>query len=82
MGAMPQQVPAMSQIALQVAPLHTIYTFEAAGISLRVTFFIPALPEDLDALSQPVTYLSWTIQSADNRQHSATILVDVDPGWP
>src|ERR1039458_7652816 len=63
MGADPGDVPAITQVSLKVAALHTVYAFEAAGIHLTVTFFTPSLPQDLDALSRPVTYLSWTVSS-------------------
>jgi hypothetical protein len=79
MGADPRQVPAMPQTGMQVTPLHTMYSFEAAGVSLAVTFFTPSLPQDLEALSRPVTYLSWSMRSTDGRPHAATILLDVDP---
>jgi hypothetical protein len=80
MGTRPRQVPVMPQLSLQVTPLHTIYTFAAAGVSLTVTFFTPALPQDLDALSRPVTYVSWCIRSTDGHPHSVTVLLDVSPG--
>jgi len=79
MGASPRQVPAMRQVAMQVSPLHTTYAFESAGISLIVEFFTPALPQDLEVLARPVTYLSWAVRSTDGRPHSVSILLDVDP---
>ncbi len=69
----------MSQVSMQVTPLHTRYTFEAAGIRLTLTFFTPSLPQDLDALSRPVTYLTWTLTSTDGRSHSAVLFLDVSP---
>src|ERR1700745_3273229 len=56
-------VPAMQQASLSVTPTHTVYTFEQAGVRLMLTFFTPALPEDLDALSLPVTYVAWEATS-------------------
>src|SRR5271155_2912150 len=50
MGATPRQVAAMPQSASEVTALHTNYQFEAAGISLAVSFFTPAFPQDLDVL--------------------------------
>jgi hypothetical protein len=79
MGAHPREVPAMQQVAVQVTALHTVYSFQAAGVSLTLTFFTPDLPQDLDALSRPVTYLSWAIRSIDGSPHSATVLLDVSP---
>jgi hypothetical protein len=72
-------VEAMEQSALQITPLHTRYTFSAGGIELRVSFFTPLFPTDLDVMSRPVTYLSWSIRSTDGKQHQADLMVDVDP---
>jgi len=72
-------VDAMEQNAVQITPLHTRYTFNAAGIELKVSFFTPLFPRDLDVMSRPVTYLSWSIRSTDGKQHQADLMVDVDP---
>jgi glutaminase A-like protein/uncharacterized protein DUF5127/uncharacterized protein DUF4964 len=79
MGADPRQVPAMQQTSLEVTPLHTLYTFETAGVRLQVTFFTAAFPNDLDALSRPVDYLTWSITSTDSRPHAVDLLLDVSP---
>ncbi len=77
MGAMPRGVPAMDQTALQVTPTHTIYTFQADGVTLIVTFFTPAFPKDLDVLSRPVTYM--TFSATGQGDHDLSVLIDVDP---
>jgi hypothetical protein len=59
MGASPTNVPALEQKSLTVLPTRTIYTFEGAGVELKLTFMTPALPDDLDVLSRPVTYVTW-----------------------
>ena len=69
----------MQQVSLRVTPLHTIYVFEAAGVQLEVRFFTAALPQDLEALSRPVDYLTWKISSSDGRPHSVSVLLDVSP---
>jgi hypothetical protein len=79
MGADPRQVPAMPQVSLRVTPLHTIYTFQTAGVQLEVRFFTAALPQDLEALSRPVDYLTWNISSTDGRSHAVSLLLDVNP---
>ena len=79
MGSHPQDVPAMQQTSLAVAPTHTAYTFEAAGVRLGVTFFTPAFTHDLDLLSRPVTYLSWEVASTDGKPHKVSLYLDVDP---
>ncbi len=80
MGARPRRgVPAMQQISLAVAPTHTSYTFEQAGVRLVFAFFTPAFPQDLDLLSRPVTYLTWTVTALDSKKHDVSIYLDADP---
>lgn len=52
MGVLPKQyfalpdIPEMTQIDLEVTPLHTRYTFLQDGIQLHVTFSKPLFPDD------------------------------------
>lgn len=80
MGASPKTVPALKQISLRITPLHTEYGFEGNGVRVMATFFTPSLPADLEVLSRPVTYLTWTVNSTDGKPHSVSILLDVSPG--
>ena len=75
---LPESVP-MQQTSVEVTPLHSRYRFTSAGIELRVTFFTPLFPQDLDVLSRPVTYLSWSAASTDGKPHQVDLLLDVDP---
>lgn len=84
MGAMPRYfgmpaVEAMEQTSVELTPLHTRYRFRAAGLELAVTFFSPLLPKDMDVMSRPVTYVSWSVRSVDEKEHQADLLLDVDP---
>ena len=54
-GTTPASVPALAQTSLAVLPTRTIYQFAGGGIALSLTFTTPALPEDVDVLSRPVT---------------------------
>ncbi len=76
MGRDPQQVPAMPQTRLQVLPTRTIYEFEVEGLHLTFTFLTPALPNDLDILSRPLTYLVWEAKSVDGKDHVVSIYFD------
>ena len=78
MGAWPREAAAMQQTALDVEATHTIYTFTAAGVQLKLAFFTPAFPQDLDLLSRPVTYLSWEASSTDGKPHKAALFLDVE----
>jgi hypothetical protein len=76
MGNEPRQVQAMDQRHLRVTPTRTVYEFAAGGTAITLTFMTPTLPADLDALSRPVTYLSWTAQSKDGQEHAVTLYFD------
>jgi Domain of unknown function (DUF4965)/Domain of unknown function (DUF5127)/Domain of unknown function (DUF1793)/Domain of unknown function (DUF4964) len=71
------QLPdAMRQISVDVLPTRTIYRFEAGGIRLSLTFMSPLLPDDLDLMSRPVSYLTWEARSVDGRQHQVGLYFD------
>jgi hypothetical protein len=76
MGAQPAELPALPQSNLQVLPTRTIYTFEGEGLRLKLFFTTAALPEDIDLLSRPVTYLTWEAQSTDSRKHAVSVYFD------
>lgn len=69
MGDMPADVAALEQTSLQVLPTRTIYEFEEAGVHVTLTFMTPALPEDLDILSRPLTYVIWDVRATDGKEH-------------
>jgi len=73
MGATPDSAPAMEQKSLTVLPTRTIYTFEGAGVALDLTFTTPALPEDMDMLSRPVTYLTYDFRATDGKPHQVSV---------
>lgn len=80
MGSRPDEIPAMQQTAHLVTPTHTRYSFTGSGVELDLTFFTPTLLSDLDVLSRPVTYLSYTLKSIDGKSHAdASVLTDVAP---
>lgn len=66
----------MTQKSRAIWPTRTIYEFEGGGVQLTATFFTPALPDDLDVLSRPVTYLSWSVRSADGKNHAVQLYFD------
>ncbi len=63
MGSDPRKMPVLPQTHVQVLPTHTIYQFEGEGVALTLTFTTPALPDDLEVLSRPATYITWTARS-------------------
>jgi hypothetical protein len=42
-------------------------------------FFTPAFTDDLDLLSRPVTYVTFSVRSESSTSHQVSLLFDVDP---
>ena len=76
MGASPANVPPLEQKSLTVLPTRSIYNFEGAGVALTLTFLTPALPEDIDILSRPVTYVTYEFRATDGKKHDAALYLD------
>jgi hypothetical protein len=67
---------AMKQTGFKLTPTRTIYSFEANGIHLDLTFLTPALPQDLNVLSRPLTYIIWDVRAIDGREHDVRLYLD------
>jgi hypothetical protein len=78
-GTEPSSLPALAQINLEVLPTRTIYSFADAGVKLTLTFLTPMLPDDLDVLARPVTYMTWTAQATDGKAHTIQVYFDARP---
>jgi hypothetical protein len=65
--------PVIHQDTVEVTPTRTIYDFSGAGIKLNLTFITPALPNNLDVLSRPATYIDWAVSSADGAPHNVQV---------
>jgi Domain of unknown function (DUF4965)/Domain of unknown function (DUF1793)/Domain of unknown function (DUF5127)/Domain of unknown function (DUF4964) len=72
-GAQPAELPVFTQTSVSVLPTRTIYEFAAHGVALTLTFMTPALPESIDLLSWPVTYISYHARSTDEQIHQVAI---------
>jgi hypothetical protein len=68
-GTKPDGVAPLKQIDLQVAPTRTIYGFDGGGVRVTLTFTTPMLPDDLDVLTRPLTYVTWQAASTDGKHH-------------
>jgi len=76
MGDEPRIVAPAEQIGLQVLPTRTVYDFQAGSVRVELTFLTPDLPQSIDVLSRPVTYLTWQVHSADGNPHQVEIYYD------
>src|SRR5437773_12395302 len=78
MGKDPSTEPALHQTRLEVLPTRTIYSFEEGGVKLELTFLTAALPEDIDLLSRPVTYLTYAFSASDAKSHEIAVQFDAN----
>lgn len=64
---------AMRTVSQRVTPTHTTTVMEAAGIELTLSFWAPALPDDLDALSTPITFVDYALRATDGCEHAVSL---------
>jgi hypothetical protein len=76
MGVEPRSAKPLAQVSLEVLPTHTNYVFQDAGVRIKLIFLTPALPQDLDVLSRPATYISWQVEATDGREHQVELYFD------
>ncbi len=80
-GERPGDVPTLTQTGVEVLPTRTLYMFEGGGILLSLTFTSPLLPDDLDVLSRPVTYIEWEARATDGATHDVSVYLHVQGEW-
>jgi hypothetical protein len=73
MGSEPESVPALPQTGLQVTPTRSIYEFENEKVHVTLTFMRPALPDDLEAMALPLSYITWDVRSTDGADHAVSL---------
>ncbi len=70
-----------TQLAANVLPTRTIYSFEAGGVNLDLTFTTPLLCDDLYLLSRPVSYIAYDVTSNDGKEHDVQVYFEATPEW-
>jgi hypothetical protein len=73
--------PAMEQLSVEIHATRTEYRFQAAGVQLTVEFLSPLLPDDIELLARPVTYVTLTARSVDHQAHEVVAYLDVSAEW-
>ena len=88
-GVEPAGTPALPQTSVTVLPTRTIYQFSSPAVTLTLSFMTPSLPDRIDLLSWPVTYVTFAVRSADGKPHRVSVdfeaspdLAVNDPGQP
>ncbi len=69
--------PAAETLDVEVTPLQTKFSLRAGAVRLNVAFWSPALPDDMDALSTPVTLVDFEASSLDDQAHSMEVRLDI-----
>jgi glycerophosphoryl diester phosphodiesterase len=77
MGKTPAFVPAARSTGSVVMPTQTEFSFYQDGIGIVLNFLSPVLAEDMDLVSRPLNYISWTFASKDKKNHSVEIYFEV-----
>lgn len=67
----------IEQKSVRVTPLKTVYNFADEKIELEICFFTPLILDDLDLLSRPVSYVSYTVKPTDGNNHKCAFYFDV-----
>ena len=70
-------IPAFPQTLLDVTPTRSIYQFDDGHLNVQLTFMTPALPDDLDVLSRPASYVTWKVHSDDGQPHAVSFCLAV-----
>ncbi|HVU59167.1 MAG TPA: DUF4965 domain-containing protein [Puia sp.] len=61
------------QKSVTIQATQTKYAFNCGKVDLSLTFTSPLLPNDLDQLSRPVSYVSVSVQSNDGARHAVQV---------
>lgn len=77
LGAEPPEIPAPSESATRVEFTTTRFVSMVGGVELELAFVTPALPDELDVLARPLTYVELRAWSRDDQEHSIDFYLDV-----
>ena len=74
MGEDPIDVPPLAKNStVRVWPTRSVYQFDTPRVQVTMTFMEPALPDDLDAYSWPLSYITWNVRFKDEARHQVQI---------
>lgn len=76
MGMESREAEVAKLIGCRVQPTRTIYTLEAGGVTVTLTFTSPLLPDDLELIGRPASYIAWSLKSTDGRTHDVDLYFD------
>jgi hypothetical protein len=77
MGLRPEGVVPMPLKSASVTPTSTEYVFVASGVEIKMRFLSPLLPQRLEIMSRPASYITWDVRSTDRKDHRVEVYFDM-----
>ncbi len=74
-------VKAAQQDSVRLSATQTLYSFTCGPVGLELAFVSPLLLHNLDLLSRPVNYVTYTVTSKDGDPHDTQIYFEMTPQW-
>jgi len=72
-------IPQAVQKSVEITATQTKYEFNCGPVNLSVKFLSPLLMDDLDLYSRPISFITFNVQSNDDKRHNATLFFDASP---
>jgi hypothetical protein len=69
------------QKSVDVQATQTHYVFECGMVELKLSFTAPLLMDNLNLVSRPVNYISYSVASLDGNEHQTEIYFEASPLW-
>lgn len=71
------KVQVAKQTSVVVKPTQTAYGFKCGEVDLNLTFTSPLLMNDLNLLSRPISYITYSVKSNNGKQHKVQVYFSV-----
>jgi Domain of unknown function (DUF1793). len=70
-----------TQKSVSMSATSTYYAFACGPVDLNLTFTTPLLPQNLDVLSRPVSYVNYNVKANDGKEHEVQVYFEATPEW-
>ncbi len=77
MGKLPAFVPAAKSTGAELTPTQTTFSFLQDGVEIKLNFLSPLILEDIDLVTRPLSYITWSFSSKDKKSHTAEIYIGI-----